>query len=1438
MPTLRFTYSAKDYPDRVGVALEGDGPLQGAVSFLPSLDTSAQHPRDQQLIAHWWASVGLQQDAQDQENVRWYLEDYLHYPAEPAPTIAARVEERLPQLGAQLFGHLFPHSSDARTLWQRVRHRLGETRIEVVTDPAGGQLPWELLHDPAARVPLALRARAFVRGHPQPVERSRLRQDRAERIRILLVICRPGGAEDVPFRSVASQLVRVRAEASTVFELEVLRPPTFIQLDRVLRNAAEAGRPYDVVHFDGHGIYADQPVEPGGRGYLIFENPETTHNRQFVDGAKLGALLVESDVPLLVVNACRSAHAGVAPRPRTLHELDVIELRARTQAYGSLAHEVVSAGVAGVVAMRYNVYVVTAAKFLADLYVKLLQGQPLGEAVTLGRRQLAAQPNREIAFTPRPLQDWVVPVVYEAAPVRLFPVPRSDQPVVIRLDRREARQKPGQPPAGLPGRPDVGFWGRDDILLALDRAFDANSLVLLHGSAGAGKTTTAVEFARWYQLTGGVRGPILFTSFEQFTPLARVLDRIGETFADTLEANGIRWSAFTDRERFRAAVQVLKQVPALWIWDSIEPVAGFPSCTQSAWSKDEQAELAQFLRALQATKAKVLLTSRRHEFGWLDDLPARVVLPPMPTAERLLLAKAIAKEHGYRIEVEDWRSLLSYTQGNPLTVTVVVGQALHDGLHTRPQVEEFVARLRAGAVTLVDERADRTQSIGASLGYGFTHAFTEAERAQLALLHLFQGFVDVEALLLMGRESLAENALPAVQDLTRTAGIDLLNRVTEVGLLTSYGSGFYGIHPALPWYLTELFTDVYGPAASATAMQATHAYAIAISALGNHWAGRYERGQSGAIDTLRAEEDNLLHALCLARAQSWWLEVVSAMQGLHVLYEHSGRMAEWAQLVDQLTPDLVDPATDRPRPGCEEQWRVITGYRVRLAWKEHRDLATAERLQRMAVAWDRARAAAALAIQPEALGDAQWIEVYNLAVSMHELGQILLERRQTTCVEAFSEALELAARLRDRRLEAITAHNLGRAYRLVPGLHDLDQAERWCKHSLDLLDETEDRPGRARCLSELGRVYNERLRQALDTGKPPVELFDYLNAAIEAQLQALHLLPADAVLDLAATHSALGYAYSNAGEVDAAIGHWWEAIRYHEAAGDRYNAARNRYAAAAALTSDSDKNPESYGRLDEALTWAQTALRDYQTQEDEAADELAQSQQLIAAIKQRMAAGITSPLSFVTSPPPRVWKTSPKTRGKRQQARSLSQLGSMHNERFRQALDVGRPPTELFDHLNAAIDAYMGALHLLPADANSDRAAIHAALGRIYDDAGQLTTDPQFHQPDADALGHWREAIRYYEVAGDRYNVARNCHDVAVALTSRGRLGEALPWFGDALLSAHAALREHQAHGDRTTDEIREIQRLIIQTEQVMAVARRSPIPKFRTIATSYQERP
>lgn len=394
---------------------------------------------------------------QDRDDARWYLEDYLQYPFDPAPAIAQRIEGRIREIGVELFKAVFRSSEDARDLWAILRTHLNSTRIEIITEVREATtIPWELLRDPKTDTPLALRAQAFVRAQPNSAERPQLPRA-SDRIRILLVICRPSGRSDVPFRSVASRLIKgLGEEVRATFDLDVLRPPTFDQLARVLRDAKDRGTPYHVVHFDGHGVYGaynnvsrtfNQHIladhRSGNHGYLAFENPILSNNFEPVDGPTLGKLLVETNVPVLVLNACRSAHADtteahliVGAATASPSATDITNPHEQVRAFGSLAQEVMDAGTAGVVAMRYNVYVVTAAQFVAELYATLRQGLSLGEAVTRGRKHLADQPLREVVSKPLPLQDWSVPIVYEAAPITLFPRPVSVANFTITLNAR------------------------------------------------------------------------------------------------------------------------------------------------------------------------------------------------------------------------------------------------------------------------------------------------------------------------------------------------------------------------------------------------------------------------------------------------------------------------------------------------------------------------------------------------------------------------------------------------------------------------------------------------------------------------------------------------------------------------------------------------------------------------------------------------------------------------------------------------------------------------------------------------------------------------------------------------------------------------------------------------------------------------------------------
>jgi tetratricopeptide (TPR) repeat protein len=1181
MQTLRLTQSIERSAHRIDITLTGDGAHRSATARF-----------------EW------RMNPQDQEDVRWYLEDYLGYPVDPAPEIAARVEQRMDALGRDLFASVFQANHDAQRLWETAVPRLSDVRVEVASAAEGAAaVPWEVLRDPATGQALALGARAFVRIHPEPSRQAR-GPAAGKAIRVLLVLCRPDKDADVPFRSVASRLVRLTNASRELVRLDVLRPPTFARLTEVLRTAAQRGDAYQVVHFDGHGIYADLGIGAGRRGYLVFEDPGIPGNAAYIDGRLLGELLVDSGVPLLVLNACRSAYAELTTEPQAADR----DTDQRVQAYGSLAQEVVGAGVSGVVAMRYNVYVVTAAQFVGDLYAALAAGQTLGAAVTAGRCQLARQPGREIAFPARPLQDWIVPVVFETAPLALVPDLSARAITREQASVAAGRFSGGSGGPNLPLAPDAGFYGRDETMLGLDRAFDDQQIVLLHAWAGAGKTAAAVEFARWYQLTGGLEnGPVLFTSFTHYMPLTRVLDQAGTAFERWWTTADMPWLALSDSERRARALETLGRVPVLWIWDNVEPVAGFPAGTPSAWTADEQRELAGFLRELRGTKAKVLLTSRRDERSWLGDLPVRLTLPPMPMAERFQLTRAIAEKHGHQLtEVADWRPLLEFTQGNPLTITVLGGQALRFGLRSGEETERFATQLRKGAAEISDDIAQgRDKSLASSLGYGFNHAFTDHEHAQLALLRLFQGFVDADVLAWMG-DPASEYCVPELRGLTAEQAAALLARAEEIGLLTSVGEGGYEIHPALPRYLRLLFAEHYGTSQRQPVHNAMRAYVGAISDLGSYYNGQYGDGRTDVIGWLGREEANLMSAREIARSNGWVEPVIGAMQGLSVLYQHTGRLTEWKRLVDEFPQGLVEASSGGPLPGLETEWAVLTRYRAELA-RDALNLAEAERLQRVLVDWRRKQAAAALATPPGAALDEERRDTLSaLAVSVENLGHLLREQRHVSCIEQYREALSLHRRIGDQQAQSILAFNLGSAYLKVPSLRDLDEAEHWYQLSFELCPDS-DRLARAKTTGQLGSLAYERFKDLFDAGAPDEQLLRHLNESAAAYQAALDLLPDDAASDLSIVHFQLGAINTEAGDLDSAMAHYRESARYGETLADPYAAGQILFNIAFALS--------RAGRYQDALLYARASLRDFEQVGPGTAEATRRARELIAEIE-------------------------------------------------------------------------------------------------------------------------------------------------------------------------------------------------------------------------------
>ena len=231
-------------------------------------------------------------------------------------------------------------------------------------------------------------------------------------------------------RAVTNRLLQDLGSDRARFDITALRPPTFERLQQELTDAKAAGRPYHIVHFDGHGVYADLSKskladwlaalssltlgsgKSGKHGYLLFEHPSEDKMRP-VDGQTLGQLLHDNGVPVLVLNACQSAMHDATAAPKT-----VGDVHDEVRAIGSLAQAVVDQGIPAVLGMRYSVFVVTAAQYIGQLYAALAKGCGFGQAASEGRKHLRLNPDRWIGLQSRPLQDWFVPVAYEAQSYR------------------------------------------------------------------------------------------------------------------------------------------------------------------------------------------------------------------------------------------------------------------------------------------------------------------------------------------------------------------------------------------------------------------------------------------------------------------------------------------------------------------------------------------------------------------------------------------------------------------------------------------------------------------------------------------------------------------------------------------------------------------------------------------------------------------------------------------------------------------------------------------------------------------------------------------------------------------------------------------------------------------------------------------------------------
>jgi tetratricopeptide (TPR) repeat protein len=676
----------------------------------------------------------------------------------------------------------------------------------------------------------------------------------------------------------------------TRIQVDVLRPPTYEQLQKVLSDKPNF---YHILHFDGHGVFPRPTridyhaflLEEGFQGQLVFE--KAGDGKRLVSGAELGTLLSGKGVPVVMLNACQSG----------MGDPDAL--------YPSIGGELIKTGALGVVAMAHSVYVHTAAQFMARVYESLINGHTLARAVTVAREALVARYERESPIGPISLQDWAVPVLFQSGNVQLFEPSKTR----LHLDAGiiENRQAAAGAEINLPEQPDYGFIGRDADIWRLEKAFERETIVLLRAMAGVGKTATAVGFGRWWAETGALHGPIFFFSFESYTTLAQVCDRIGGVFSESIKVQlGIEWHLLDTARRRRLVEDLLRQIPCLMLWDNFEPVAGFPKGTPSVWKPEEQQELKDFLRALALSggATKVIITSRRDE-EWLGRCYQSITLRGLNQRDAAELAGKVLDRAGINSQrLKPYAKLLNYLQRNPLAIQVILPELAHI------EPGDLLAALQTGAAELPrdDSKQGREHSLTASLEYRLGR-LDKLVRYRLGVLGLFQGFVNADMLVFICNDDSAPELL---RRFNSGAWVRILDQSAEIGLLHKVGPGLYNIHPALPWFFHEILQTAYAEDIEWLEQR----FVDACGDLSHFLQQQLQTNAATAMTYMRLEEQNFRYALHLGCRYRMWDALDRILLGMA---EMLGRQSRWSES-ELLNRDIERDATDnrgKPLAGAE-----------------------------------------------------------------------------------------------------------------------------------------------------------------------------------------------------------------------------------------------------------------------------------------------------------------------------------------------------------------------------------------------------------------------------------------------------------------------------------------------------------------------------------------
>ncbi|HEX5405796.1 MAG TPA: hypothetical protein VFX16_26270 [Pseudonocardiaceae bacterium] len=528
----------------------------------------------------------------------------------------------------------------------------GPVRLVVPADAAElAYRPWELAM--VEQQPLVAHRVTFVVDH----EQSRLPKAAiGDRLRMLAVFSASADAEALNQRKERAALTRavhdIAAANGKAVELRMLQ---YGATRDQLRDALREPGGWDIVHLAGHGLPTALPM--GG---------------DVITGAELVELLdlAAGQLKLVTLSPSRSSVRTATEQLRQLGMVRTPQTQ-DVEPLPTLASEMVRQLDCAVLTMRYPVSDDFAIAMAESFYGLVLgNAQSVTEAETLAVAQVAG---RE-PTTSTPPRSVATPTLLGARALELRLEPPTGDPLVFQAERQRLGGFPARSPRFV-GR--VGLMARIDTLL--DQRSGQPGLVL-HGMAGAGKTTAAVELAytfvdsfvgaAWY--VAPADGEAIESALtdcalalEQQLPGLQLAHRVNDLAA---------W-----REAMPSFAQALAQARVLIVLDNVESLL-----TDAGEWRDERWSL--FVRALTGHQglSRVVMTSQRLPVGLPESVSAEQVRA-LSLAETVLLARewprlrALLDGTGAGLSIEQAHDLAARTlvlvQGHPKLIELADGRA-------------------------------------------------------------------------------------------------------------------------------------------------------------------------------------------------------------------------------------------------------------------------------------------------------------------------------------------------------------------------------------------------------------------------------------------------------------------------------------------------------------------------------------------------------------------------------------------------------------------------------------------------------------------------------------------------------------------------------------------------------------------------------------------